>query len=227
MKIPPLIVAFIILTILCILIAALCLQFHHFKATGGAPAQRASNPALSPHIVVDTLNLTHWFAGGKDDIVVSPSLIVETINRTAPVLKLRHSGRVMYVLKDRESQFNDEKSHALYKEAATRNGVYIYTAEKYVDPPAGVKNSSEHSARGRDDFFVALLAYRWRCAVLTEDRLRDFDRFRATIPPFHVYEFAFWRDLPVREFVRPDSPVYMRMKKPKMVRFTGYFDRKT
>jgi hypothetical protein len=191
---------------------------------GAAGPRRGPDYAKSSHIVVDTLNLVHWLGRASEPgRALTPDLIAEAIDRTAPALLKRHPGRVMYVLKDRESQFNDEAAREVYRRAAERNKVYVLLAERYSDPPKGVAESPEHSAQGRDDFFIALLAHRWRCAVLTEDRLRDFDRFRATVQPFHVYEFAFWRALPHREFVRPESPAYARLKKPRMVRYAEYF----
>jgi hypothetical protein len=215
-----------VLLLVCVVLAAMVAGGRASAgraALGGAP-RRGLDYTKSPHIVVDTLNLTHWLhEADRKTFTLTPAAIAETIDRTAAALLVRHTGRVMYVLKDRESQFNDEAAREVYKQAAERNGVYVYVAERYPDPPKGVAPSAEHSARGRDDFFVAMLAHRWRCAVLTEDRLRDFDRFRATIQPFHVYEFAFWRSTPHREFVRPESSAYARMKKPRMVRYAGYF----
>jgi hypothetical protein len=202
---------------------------------GGAPPRRGPDYAASPHIVVDTLNLVHALAeadtSAADTAAVAmpprpaltPAAIAAVIDRTAPVLRARHPGRVMYVIKDRESQFNTADAREVYRAAADRNNVYVYVVERYVDPPSGVAASAAHSARGRDDFFTALLARRWRCAVLTEDRLRDFDEFRATIQPFHVYEYAYWRRLPEREYVRPEAAAYSRMKKPRMVRTEEYF----
>lgn len=205
-------------------------------AYGGAPPRRGPDYAASPHIVVDTLNLVHALAEADtsatdtDDAVampprpaLTPAAIAAVIDRTAPVLRARHPGRVMYVIKDRESQFNTADAREVYRATADRNNVYVYVVERYVDPPSGVAASAAHSARGRDDFFTALLARRWRCAVLTEDRLRDFDEFRATIQPFHVYEYAYWRRLPEREYVRPEAAAYSRMKKPRMVRTEEYF----
>jgi len=230
----------LVLALVCLLLAACLLRVGRGVYGGGLVAtlagaagpprrpRRTPDPAESPHLIVDTLNLAHWVHGEalrEGRATLTPDLIAETVDRTAPTLKLRHPGTIVYVLKDRESRFNDEAARAVYKAAADRNRVWIAVAEQYPDPPAGVKKTEEHSARGRDDFYIALLARRWRCAVLTEDRLRDFDRFRATIPPFHVYEFAFWRDLPHREFVRPDSPAYARLRKPRMVRYAEYFPR--
>ena len=202
----------VILLFLCLIIVAVCLRGSGVPKHGGAgEAARAGirrrqspDPAHSPHVVVDTLNLTHWLRGGKGgNAPLTRDEVIRAIDQTAPTLKRQHPGRVMYVLKDRESQFNDEAVRAAYGEAAVRNGVYLYDVERYPDPPAGSRPTAEHSGRARDDFFMALLAAKWRCAVLTEDRLRDFDRFRASVSPFHVYVFAFWQDYPTRDTFGP------------------------
>lgn len=221
--------ALLVLVLICLIFAAWRLAECSPAILGGALVRprRGLDYTKSPHIVVDTLNLTHWLheaSRGRKPLVMSPALIAETIDRTAPALLVRHTGRVMYVLKDRESQFNDEAAREVYKQAAERNGVYLLAAERYPDPPKGVAPSAEHSARGRDDFFMSVLAHRYRCAVLTADRLRDFARFRATIQPFHVYEFAFWRATPHREFIRPESSAYARMKKPRTINPSVYFE---
>ena len=223
---------FILLLVCCSMVWAQKAVRAQKAASGGAPPssaplgapRRGLDHTKSDHIVVDTLNLTHWLhekSRGRKPFALTPALIADTIDRTAPALLKRHPGRVMYVLKDRESQFNDEATREVYRQAADRNKVHVLIVERYADPPKGVAVSADHSARGRDDFFIAMLAHRWRCAVLTEDRLRDFDQFRATIQPFHVYEFAFWRTH--REFVRPESLAYARMKKPRMLRYEEYF----
>ena len=109
---------------------------------GGAARRRGPDYTKSPHIVVDTLNLTHWLhAADREPFTLTPAAIAETIDRTAAALLVRHTGRVMYVLKDRESQFNDEAARLVYRQAAERNGVYISVAERYPDPPKGVAPS--------------------------------------------------------------------------------------
>jgi hypothetical protein len=190
---------------------------------GGAP--RGPDFAKSPHLIVDTLNLTHWLQSPAPapGLALTPALIAATIDRTAPVLRARHPGRIIYVLKDRESRFNDGVAREVYREAAARNGVTICIAERYPDPPAGNKPTEEHSGRGRDDFYMAILAFRLRCAILTADRLRDFARFRATLPPFHVMEFTYWRPLPQRDFIKPESVAYARMRKPRLIHPEAYF----
>jgi len=223
--------ALAVVLLVCLALAAAVLAAPR-KVTGGGP--RPAGPmgaprarAEPPHLVVDTLNLAHWLRGGGPGEAtgrapptrLTPALIAETIDATAPALLRRYRGRVMYVLKDRDSQFNSEAERSVYRQAAVRNRVYVCAAERYVDPPTGVAPSREHSAQGRDDFYMALLAWKWRCPVATEDRLRDFARLRATIQPFHVYEWAYWREAPARDFVRPESAAYARVRRPRTVRF--------
>lgn len=177
---------------------------------GGPPGQRRR----SPHLVVDTLNVAHWLSGQSR---LSPETIVSAIDRTAPELKRRYSGRVIYVLKDRESQFNDAQVRELYRAAAERNQVYVAVAERYEDPPSADgpgTGDHGHSARGRDDFYMGVLASRLKCAVLTNDRFRDFDSLRANVPPFHATTYSYW-GAPVREYLRPGR---LRVERPPAVR---------
>ena len=201
----------LILLFICIAMIAMIVLAPRAQYIGGVAPR-------SQHIVVDTLNLTHWYHHA-----VSPELIVATIDQTASQLIARHSGKVMYVLKDRESQFTTEAARTLYEHAAVRNKVYICMAERYVDPPAGNAISTEHSSLGRDDFYMSVLAYRHRCAVITADRLEDFTMFRSTIQPFHVVEYSFWRNLPHREYIRPEAAAFARVKKPWTISPSKYF----
>ena len=244
---PALAAALLVLVIVCLILAALCLRASPPGASGalaGVAAglrpsvsaggalrtssrsqspRRTLDPAKSAHVVVDTLNLVHWlFQEEAKNLTLA--LITRAIDATAPTLKLQHPGVIVYVIKDRESKFNDDAARAEYKRAADRNRVHIALTERYPDPPAGTKPSAEHSAQGRDDFYMSVLARRFRCAVLTADRLKDFDRFRATIPPFHVYEYFFWRDLPHRVYIRPDSPAFAQLRKPRTIHPRDVFE---
>ncbi len=231
-----------ILLLVCVLAAlvvalspARTSSLSHGTTVSGGGRLSPPDKAHSAHLIVDTLNLVHWLglASAKPGAPgapggLTPEVIAEAIDRTAAALKARHPGRVVYVLKDRESTLNTDASRDVYRAAAERNGVYVVVAERY-DAAAAPRDGTtaatraEHSARGRDDFLTALLAARYRCAVLTEDRLRDFDRFRATIAPFHTLEYAFWRAAPAREYVRPDAAAYARLRKPRCVRPADYF----
>jgi hypothetical protein len=210
----------LVVLLVVLIVAAICSARVRGVILGGKPAVRKL--PKSPHIVVDTLNLAHWFQN-EDSHPLSISTIVSTIDQTAAVLKKKHPGRVMYVLKDRESQLNTEEAHQMYMLCAERNGVYIIIAEKYADPPRGNAHSNAHSAGGRDDFLIAVLANRWKCAALTEDQLRDFKEFRTTLQPFYALELAYWRTRALREFYRPESTAYSRLRKPHTLHFSEYF----
>ena len=212
----------IIVLILAALIVAATIAIGAPPVMGGA-RPRATEPA---HIVVDTLNLTHWL--GKGDLRgagLTLESVLSTIEKTASVLRAKYPGRVMYVVKDRESVLNDSAARVAYADAAMKHSVYIYAVERYENPPTALLTKSHtHSAKGRDDLYMALLAGRWKCPVLTEDRFRDFDEFRADVGPFHVYEFAFWRALPSRDYVRPSA--LRALKKPRAVRYEGVIPKK-
>ncbi len=170
---------------------------------GAGESAVAKAVRASPNIVVDTLNLAHWRRPPRTrDLKITPARIVETIEFAAPILRKTHPGRVMFVVKDRDSTLNEPAAREAFREAATRCSVYVYVVEQY-EVKAAAKLRRPHAAAARDDFFMALLARRWRCTVMTEDRFRDFDKFRGHVQPFHVYEFAFYRDLPGREYVKP------------------------
>jgi hypothetical protein len=153
------------------------------------------------HVVVDTLNLAHRLrAGGALDVLAA-------IDATAPRLRRQYPGRVMYVLKD-----HPHTTDAQLAECAGRNRVYIYNATRFAKglEPAGNPPSESHSAMGRDDHAMGLLAAQYHCAVLTEDRMRDYADFRALLRPYYITEHAFWRDRPARQFVRPESTPRLR-----------------
>jgi hypothetical protein len=179
--------------------------------------------------VVDTLNLVRWWG----EPATTADAIIRVIDATAPLLRRRFPGELFYVLKDRDSLLNTPELRARYQAAAERNRVRIAVAEKYADPPragpadlgAGVAADSvelrrrEHAERGRDDFYAALLAHRWRCPVITADRLRDFDLFRSELEPFQVWEFSYQRSRPERDFIRPRSGAYTQLPKPRRLGF--------
>ncbi len=234
----------VLFVVVCLVLAAMCLArgnlanpmgaqqqglsdaLGHTVGGGRSPPGRtrlASRRAPPAHLVVDTLNLTHWINPAGPSNPLTPDRIIEAIDATAPVLKQQYRDKVIYVLKDRDSRFDDAEVREKYGLAAQRNGVYVSVASKYREPPAGTKPSTEHSSLGRDDFYMALLAARNHCAVLTADKLRDFSRFRATIPPFYVVEYAYWRDAPEYEFVRPESTAYARLRRPPTVHPSEYF----
>lgn len=183
----------------------------------GLPRRRP-DPAASPNLVVDTLNLVHWL--GR-----APSLaqIERTILETAPTLKKHHKGRIVYVLKDRDSEHASAEAVARYHAVAQEAGVDAAVAERYWDPPGGVPPSAAHSSRGRDDHYTALVAARNRCAVLSADRFRDFAEFRQTLQPYYVTVLSSTRARPGREHVRPEARAHIWLRRPAVIHPQAYF----
>ena len=203
----------LLLVCLVVLVALLC---------GTRTAKRGGSSSGAPtHVVVDLLNLTHHLLAGAG--ALSTEEIVAAVDRSSACLHKEYPGRVMYVVKDRDSQVGPSAAHEAYRRAAARNQAYISLVEKYPDAqaapaalasaaPAAAEN--KHSAAGRDDYYMAVLAARYRCPVMTGDRLKDFDEFRGSVAPFHVTEYAYWRAYPARDYVNPAS---QRLRRPRTV----------
>lgn len=188
--------------------------------TGAVRGRALPDPRDSPHVVVDTLNLAHWLGlANAPGAGLSAAGLVAAIDAAAPVLRAKHAGRVVFVLKDRETTPTDTATHEALRAAAVRNQVTVAVAEKYADPPGTGATGRGHSARGRDDFYTAILAARYRCAVATNDKLRDFAFFRRDTPPFRILEFTYWREAPIRDYIRPESPAYSALRKPSTTPF--------
>ena len=204
----------IILVILIVILAKLAqTKKCERKIVGGI--ERIHRPA-SPHIVVDTLNMVYYLHPGLKK--PTPEIIAAAINESSKKLAQKFPGRIMYVIKDRDSIFNDEETDMFYKSLVESNNVYIYSTERYKDPPKSSASDAGHAAKGRDDFFTAILADRYRCKVLTNDRLKDFAQFRASIKPFYVKEYLFWKKTTTMEFINPMAEAYSRLRKPFAVR---------
>lgn len=211
-----------LLLIICVLLAAVVAHAAMRGVLGGAARRPAVSKPPPQHIVVDTLNLAHWlFTTRKNPVQMSTATIVDTVAKTAGIIRKQFPGRVMYVVKDRESSLSDPETRKAYAAAARDHSVYIEAVEQYEDPPGGDqrRRRESHAARGRDDMYAAILAKKYKCSVLTEDRFRDFDQFRKDIMPFLVYEYSFYKDLPDKDYVNPQSGAYRLLKKPFAIRY--------
>jgi hypothetical protein len=169
---------------------------------------------------------------------LGPGAVAAAIARTAPVFRkaLRDPyGLLIYVIKDRDGTLNESAVRAAYQAAAEKYRVEITSVEQDMGSATVARGRDSgaqshaargrdsgvqsHAARGRDDFYTCLLARRYRCAVASEDRLRDFDEFRAAVPPFRTVTFTHTRALPANDFIRPSDSAYARLKRPRMLRF--------
>ena len=135
----------------------------------------------------------------------------------------------MYVTKDRETaqpKAQMARTRALYQAAARRNCVYVHVVERGGADEAGrghgprARRRRPHSALGRDDFYLIMLAQRYRCAVLSRDRFRDLPEMKAgNLAPFQVWSFSPARPAPERDFVNPAAPEFRRLRRPATLDF--------
>ena len=216
---------FIIILIICMIIL-MCFFIKLLPQTkrlifGGSPQKKIDNN----HIIVDTLNLTHWFYPQSKNVHLD--MIISVINNTAEELKKKHSGRVIYVIKDKESTFNTDNFRQQLHECAKKNKIFISITEKYKDPPSSNTELKDcHSKLGRDDFYMSILANQYKCKVLTADMLRDFSEFRFSVPPFYVLLYSPHKDLADNEYIRPESIAYRFLRRPMLIHPDAYFIRK-
>ena len=132
---------------------------------------------------------------------------------------------MVYVTKDRETLASAEvtaRRRAMYQAVARQCGVYVHVVERL--PPrvgeAAPRRPKSHSALGRDDFYLIMLAWRYRCPVLSQDRFRDLpDMKGGLLDPFHVFSYPPGTRPRERDFVNPAAPEFGRMRRPVALEF--------
>lgn len=192
-------------------------------ATGGAERRslRLARAKASPHVIVDTLNLAHHLRGKERKKKMDTAEIAAAIDRATPLLRERFKGKIVYVVKDRDTVHMNEDARELLRQAAERNRVSLRITERYVDPPHIWRKTGSakqtHQKAGRDDFYIGLLAWKLRCGVLTRDRMKDFRALKYEVPPFLVYEYEPYKERFTLNQVRPNAGDYARVLRP--VRF--------
>ena len=192
--------------------------------------RRKALHSKSPNVVVDTLNLAYHVhpagrAGSGQRIGLCE--IIETIDATAPTIREHFRGKVYYVVKDRDSVFNDTRSRDLYQAAAERNRVTVVLTERYMDTQSSWRETGEvrhtHQKLGRDDFYIGLLAWKLRCGVLTGDMMRDFNKLKTEVRPFLVYEYDWAKPGSAKmNQVNPGAAEYRRIRAPVRLRYADY-----
>jgi hypothetical protein len=195
------------------------------------PSPRVAKARKAGDLVIDTLNLTHHLAksGAIADSGGLGSQILKAIDHATPLLRKHHAGRLYFILKDPDGR-EDNHTKGSFGELANRLDIYIHIAE--VDRGAGDPNESEnwqklgeknhtHQKMGRDDFYMGYMAWKRGCAVLTEDRMRDFEKLKTEVRPFRVRAFDAWR-APQVERLFPGAQEYKQIRTPPAIRFAEY-----
>lgn len=244
----------VILVVVLALLAARPLRLFGRKPcgrvrVGGRESARSKKAKASPNVVVDTLNLTHHLlSAGFDPALGSiPTAasarkqaekpltlcaIVAAIDYSAPILRQDFSGRIIYVVKDRETPKTSAQrdlAPALYRAAARRNRVSVHLVEKEARPSTGLsawratgETEPTHQRLGRDDFYMGLLAWKLQCGVLTEDRMRDFQKLKTEVQPFRVEQFDHWTLCSTKTQVTPGARDYERILAPIRLSFADH-----
>ena len=189
-------------------IAGLGRQSSNYNIAGGTTHDtRGSRP--KGDIVVDTLNL----AGYLFNKAPSEKEIIHTLRYATPILKSHFPGRIMFVLKDKNSTYNSDTERDIFKQLAHELKIYIYIVEKYEDNSPTWKlekkyDTQTHSLHARDDLFTIILSKQYRCPILTNDTFSDIQEFKDTVAPFKVLIYDYFTadyKQPTRESIMPTN----------------------
>jgi len=200
-------VSVILLIILLILVFVFLLQTNITRIEGGG--EKHGN------IVVDTLNINYALFR-KADL----EHIIKTIYFISNLLQNKYTDRVMFVIKDQIIKNHSEDEKKQFNNVAKELKIYIFLTEQYEDIHRVNQKEAKktHSANGRDDFYMCVLANKYNCKILTNDKLRDYSEFAKTVKPFRIIEYNYWRDGFIEDFI---SPVGFRIRRPKTLKLKG------
>lgn len=197
----------ILVLILCI-ICIICVLYVLFRdsnnITGGS--EKHGN------IVIDTLNI-NFALYKKADL----EHITKTIYFISSLLQDKYTDRVMFVIKDQRVKNHTDEERKRFSDIAKELKIYIFLTEQYEDIHRLDRKTARdiHSSNGRDDFYMCVLASKYNCKILTNDRLRDYSEFAKTIKPFRIIEYNYWRDGYTEDFI---SPIGFRLRRPKTIK---------
>jgi hypothetical protein len=193
---------------------------------GSEVTPRRKAALQSKNLVVDTLNLAHWLRRRAPLKKVDLCDILSAIDESAPIIRKKYTGRIIYVTKDRESpetSVEKARSRALYQSAARRNGVYVDVVERL---PTDIARSSSsrrkpHSGLGRDDFYLIVKSWKLNCPVLSRDRFRDLSEMKGGhLEKFRVYSYSPFTSLPSHDYVNPTAVEFAHMGRPVTVDYS-------
>jgi len=164
---------------------------------------------IEPHgnIVVDLLNATGYYYNK-----ITHDNKILCIKSLTQKLKTKYTDRIMFVVKGKNTEHLSPDELADFQKIAEDLRIYIYVTEQYDIPTA---NRAEHYEQARDDFYMCHLANKYKCKLLTEDKLRDIAEF-GKVPRFKIIEYAFWRTKPEIDFVNPAG---IKIRKPRLLHY--------
>lgn len=152
-------------------------------------------------VVIDTLNVCHSLYGS-----ISEDNIILTITFMSNYCHDRYRGRVMFVLKDATNTPMNISFKERLAQLCKVVRCYMYICERIDrnDP------YDSHQSLGRDDFMCAVIAKRYHCPVISNDKMRDFAALKRQVPPFYLTEFSFVNDRVETNYINPQAEIYMK-----------------
>lgn len=181
-------------------------------------------------IAIDTLNVIYFIYGYDMTTHITDDNICIGIEYITKKLKKYFPGRVMFVVKDKNTLLNDNNVRNKYAALSKKLKIFIYIVEKYdlknspswkkptwIKSNNGILDATDpklqhaiseniHSLESRDDLALILLSKKYRCPILSNDSFRDNSQYRATIAPFKVLEYNWFSSKnPTIETYRPEN----------------------
>ena len=167
-------------------------------------------------IVIDTLNIIYFIYNyNHNTINITDDNICIGIEYITKKIKKYFPGRIMFIIKDKNTLLNNSKIRDKYKELSKKLKIYIYIAEKYdsQNAPSWKKptwiiksNANIHSLESRDDLAVILLSKKYKCPILSNDNYTDNYEYRATVAPFKLLEYNWFSlKVPIVRQYKPEN----------------------
>ena len=157
-------------------------------------------------IAIDTLNIISFI---NNKPVHNQNEIITGIKYITPIIKKKYSGRIMFILKDKNTKLNTPEIRENYKKLAHELKIFIYITENYKGPTWKLEkrfDPSIHSQNARDDLYLLILANQFKCPVITSDNFRDILEFKGTIAPFKILIYdCFTIKQPIEDFIMPSN----------------------
>jgi len=168
-------------------------------------------------IVVDTLNMVHELFG-SDGYKINQKDIESTIKKVTKKLKSKFS-KIIFVTKSKNSENStSEEIREKYRDLSKKLNISIYLTEKLKNPKQNNHNS--HASLGRDDFYIILMAWKYRCSVLGQDYYKDIKEMKfGELDSFYVIKYEPFKKFEEKDYINPTAQEYKKVRRPQVIRW--------
>jgi ABC-type antimicrobial peptide transport system permease subunit len=167
-------------------------------------------------IVVDTLNMVHELFG-SENYKINQKDIYSTIKKISKKLKSRYS-KIIFVIKSKNSEdCTPGQIREKYEKISKQLQVSIYLTEKLKNSKDNIKT---HSSLGRDDFYIILTAWKYRCSVLGQDYYKDLKDMKfGELDSFYVIKYEPFKKFEEKDYINPTAHEYKKIRRPTIIRW--------